>query len=96
MAKPTALRRPEDSKKPKSEEDLEVDEVMDDDDEVAVTYDIASYPSDLTLSVIYEMWNNGDIEIPEFQRIFLEYQAVVVTHRFLLARVARSPGLFSR
>jgi hypothetical protein len=52
-------------------EDLEVDEVMDDEDEVGLTYDIASYPSDLTLSVIYEMWKNGDIEIPEFQRNFV-------------------------
>jgi hypothetical protein len=71
MAKPTALRKLNDSQKAKPEEELEVDEVMDDDDEVAVTYDIASYPSDLTLSVIYEMWNNGDIEIPEFQRNFV-------------------------
>jgi uncharacterized protein with ParB-like and HNH nuclease domain len=59
------------SKKKKSEDELEVDEVMDDDEEVSLTYDIASYPSDLTLSVIYEMWNNGDIEIPEFQRNFV-------------------------
>ncbi len=29
-------------------DELEVDEVMEDEDEVAVAYDIASYPSDLT------------------------------------------------
>lgn len=57
MAKLTAFQKLSDSKQPKPEEELEVDEVMDDDDEVTVTYDIASYPSDLTLSVIYEMWN---------------------------------------
>jgi Protein of unknown function DUF262 len=51
-------------------EDFPVDEVMEE-NEAAVTYDIASYPSDLTLSVIAEMWKNGDIEIPEFQRNFV-------------------------
>src|SRR5258705_1098992 len=55
----------------KHDDELEVDEVMEDEDEVAVTYDIASYPSDLTLSVLYEMWVNGDIVIPEFQRNFV-------------------------
>lgn len=54
MAKLTAFRKLNDSKQPKPEEELEVDEVMDDDDEVAVTYDIASYPSDLTLSRLSE------------------------------------------
>jgi hypothetical protein len=63
--------RPKESNKPILEDDLEVDEVMEDEDEVSVTYDIASYPSDLTLSVIYEMWENGDIVIPEFQRNFV-------------------------
>lgn len=51
-------------------EELSIDEVMDE-NEAAVAYDIASYPSDLTLSVIAEMWKNGDIEIPEFQRHFV-------------------------
>lgn len=57
-------------KSSKSEEDMPVDEVMDD-TEVSITYDIASYPSDLTLSVIAEMWKNNDILIPEFQRNFV-------------------------
>lgn len=39
--------------------------------ELVIEYDIASYPSDLTLSVIHEMWKNGDIEIPQFQREFV-------------------------
>jgi hypothetical protein len=55
----------------RADDELIVDEVMDDDEEVTVTYDIASYPSDLTLSVLYEMWRNGDIVIPEFQRNFV-------------------------
>src|SRR5258706_11824959 len=51
-------------------EELEVDEVAEE-SEAFVTYDIASYPSDLTLSVLAEMWKNGDIIIPEFQRNFV-------------------------
>ena len=68
---PSASGELNDSKKRKLDDELEVDEVMEDEDEVAVTYDIASYPSDLTLSVLYEMWGNGDIVIPEFQRNFV-------------------------
>ena len=71
MKKSTASGMSSDSTRQGVEEDLEVDEVMDEENEVAIAYDIASYPSDLTLSVIYEMWNNGDIEIPEFQRNFV-------------------------
>lgn len=52
------------------DEELEV-EVEDDDDEVAVTYDIASYPSDFTLSGISDMWKDGDIVIPDYQREFV-------------------------
>jgi len=49
---------------------LEVEEETED-NEVHVEYDIASYPSDLTLSVVNEMWTNGDIQIPDFQRNFV-------------------------
>lgn len=52
------------------DEELIVDEVMDE-DEVYVRYDIASYPSDLTLNVIAETWDRGDIIVPEFQRNFV-------------------------
>lgn len=50
-------------------DDLTIDEEFE--DELVVEYDIASYPSDLTLSVIHEMWNAGDISIPDFQREFV-------------------------
>jgi len=49
---------------------LEVDEVMEE-NEASITYDIASYPSDLTLSVVNEMWGNGDILIADYQRNFV-------------------------
>ena len=40
-------------------------------EEPYISYDIASYPADYTLSVIHEMFTNGDIVIPDFQRQFV-------------------------
>ena len=36
--------------------------------EAHIEYDIASYPSDFTLSGINDLWKNKDIVIPDFQR----------------------------
>jgi hypothetical protein len=36
-----------------------------------IQYDIATYPSDYTLSGIQELWNKNDLVIPEFQREFV-------------------------
>jgi uncharacterized protein with ParB-like and HNH nuclease domain len=68
-----------------SEEDLQVFEETED-NEVAITYDIASYPSDLTLSVVKEMWKNGDIIIPDYQRNFVWSikQASLLIESFLI------------
>lgn len=52
-------------------EEIEVDETETEDNEAFISYDIASYPSDYTLSVIEEMWENGDIIVPPFQRKFV-------------------------
>lgn len=41
------------------------------DTEAFVEYDIASYPADLTVSVIEDMWKRNDIVIPDFQRNFV-------------------------
>lgn len=49
--------------------DVEIDESQE--DEVHIVYDIATYPSDYTLSGIVDMWAAGDITIPEFQREFV-------------------------
>lgn len=69
----------------------EIDDIIDveeetDDNEVSVAYDIASYPSDLTLSVVYEMWKSGDIVIPDFQRNFVwsVKQASLLIESFLI------------
>ena len=51
-------------------EDLQIDDETEE-DEVLVEYDIATYPSDFTLSIIHKMWHDGDIEIPKFQREFV-------------------------
>lgn len=51
--------------------EIEVEETELSDEEAFVTYDIAAYPADYTLSVIAEMWNNGDIIVPPFQRKFV-------------------------
>lgn len=53
-----------------SDEDLTIEEEQED-ETVAINYDIASYPSDFTLSGISQMWNDGDILIPDYQREFV-------------------------
>lgn len=53
-----------------SEDDLEVEEEQEE-ESVAIDYDIASYPSDFTLSGIDQMWKAKDIVIPDFQREFV-------------------------
>ncbi len=54
-----------------NKEEIEVEDTEGSDEEAFVTYDIASYPSDYTLSVLEEMWKNGDIIVPHFQRRFV-------------------------
>lgn len=41
------------------------------DDDVPMSYDIATYPSDFTLAGISQMWKDEDISIPDFQREFV-------------------------
>jgi hypothetical protein len=53
------------------EELVTEDDESNDDEPITVSYDIATYPSDFTLSGITEMWNSGDIVIPNFQREFV-------------------------
>jgi len=54
----------------KESNEIEIEEVIED-GEVYQTFDIATYPSDFTLRGIVEMWNSGDITIPDFQREFV-------------------------
>ena len=64
---------------------LEIDEELLD-DEAYITYDIATYPSDFTLSGIVDMWNDEDIKIPDFQReyVWTIKQASLLIESFLL------------
>jgi len=52
---------------------LEIEKEEEKADEVLIEYDIATYPSDNTLEVLYKMWGDGkkDITIPDFQRGFV-------------------------
>ena len=52
------------------EDELQVED-NDNDDEQFIEYDLAVYPSDLTLRVIADMWNSSSITIPPFQRRFV-------------------------
>lgn len=53
-----------------SEDDLAVEEEQEE-ETVAINYDIASYPSDFTLTGIAQMWEDKDIVIPDYQREFV-------------------------
>ena len=53
---------------------IEVEENIERDNEPTppqVNFNIATYPSDLTLRVLHDMWTRGDIDIPDFQRNFV-------------------------
>ncbi|WP_029555519.1 DUF262 domain-containing protein [Xanthobacter sp. 91] len=52
--------------------EIEVEEESEDEElGTHVEFDIATYPSDLTLSVLHNMWRDKDITIPSFQRNFV-------------------------
>lgn len=55
------------------EEIKDLDLLPEDDsaNEVLIEYDITSYPSDLSLRSLVEMWYRNDIVIPDFQREFV-------------------------
>lgn len=66
-------------------EDIELeDESLD--EEPYIEYSLTSYPSDYTLSVLHEQWNNGDIIVPDFQRgyVWNVRQASKLIESFLL------------
>ncbi len=53
-----------------SEEDIDI-ELESEEDDISISYDIATYPSDFTLAGITKMWAEKDITIPDFQREFV-------------------------
>jgi hypothetical protein len=75
------------AKKENSEpEELDVEGEEIEEQEALVTYDITSYPADLTLWGIREMWEQGDIIIPDFQRnyVWTMAQASLLIESFLV------------
>jgi uncharacterized protein with ParB-like and HNH nuclease domain len=70
----------------RASEELEVEVDESQEDEAHITYDIASYPSDFTLSGIVDIWVGKDITIPNFQREFVWNikQASLLIESFLL------------
>lgn len=67
--------------------DLELDmEPEDEEDEVYIQYDIATYPSDFTLRGIVDLWIAGDIVIPDFRReyVWTIHQASLLIESFLM------------
>jgi uncharacterized protein with ParB-like and HNH nuclease domain len=52
------------------EDEMEID-AGSDDTEHFVPFDLNIYPSDYTLKGLQEMWNDGEIAIPDFQRNFV-------------------------
>ncbi|KTE26609.1 MULTISPECIES: DUF262 domain-containing protein [unclassified Sphingopyxis] len=54
------------------DDEIEVEEESDDEElGTHIEFDIATYPSDLTLAVIHDMWRDKDITVPSFQRNFV-------------------------
>jgi len=68
-----------------TDDELEVDEILEE-DEVFIPYDITSYPSDLTLQGICDMWDAKDIHVPDFQRnyVWTIQQASLLIDSFLM------------
>jgi uncharacterized protein with ParB-like and HNH nuclease domain len=50
--------------------DMELD-IDNEDSEHFVSFDLNIYPSDYTLKGLADMWRDGDIEVPDFQRNFV-------------------------
>ncbi len=55
-------------------EELEIEgygDKKEEEKEPYISFDIMSYPSDYTLSVIHDMWKNEEIVVPDYQRRFV-------------------------
>ncbi|WP_416517355.1 DUF262 domain-containing protein [Bifidobacterium asteroides] len=70
-----------------AEDELEYEgqEDLDNEEIPYLTYDVMTYPSDLTFQVLLDMWKQGDIFIPEYQRnyVWSQKQASLLIDSFL-------------
>lgn len=77
-------------------EEWEVDdtEESEEQEQDVLSYQISSYPADITLKGYLDKWNEGQIEIPEFQRSYVwdQVKASKLIESFLLGLPV--PGVF--
>ena len=74
-------------------EEIEID-IDNEDAETYIEYDLQIYPSDYTLKVIKDMWDDGDIEIPEFQRNFVwTIKQSSIANRVILTRTTGAAAI---
>ena len=66
--------------------DIELDDEANEDEEAYPIFDITTYPSDLTLSGLKSLWDDGDLIIPKYQRNYVWNinQASLLIESFLL------------
>ena len=71
---------------------------LDDDEPQCIQYDIASYPTDFTVQVLYEKWQNEQLVIPDFQRgyVWTLTQASRFIESFLLGLPVPQVFLYRR
>jgi len=63
-----------------------IDSEIADDESTPVQFEIATFPADYTLEVLYQKWKNKDFEIPGFQRRFVwkKYQSSRLIESFMM------------
>ena len=57
-----------------SKDDIQIEPIdseVEDSESTPVEFEIATYPADYTLEVLFQKWKSGDIVIPKFQRGFV-------------------------
>lgn len=74
--------------------DWEIDETEESEEQDVFTYQISSYPADITLRGYLDKWNSGQLEIPLFQRNYVwdQVKASKLIESFLLGLPV--PGVF--
>ena len=80
--------------------DLELEQIESEDEDSQSSpadYQIATYPADYTLEVLYQKWQHGEILVPEFQRRFVwkRPQASKLVESFLVGLPVPAVFLYS-
>jgi hypothetical protein len=82
-------------------DDIEIEDIESENEDYEsgpAEYDIATFPADFTLEVLYEKWKAGDIEIPRFQREFVwkQVQASKLIESFMVGLPVPAVFLFTQ